>query len=251
MKIITILTLLVFATTSFAQNPIPRGTILPVKLSSSLNSKKSKAGEKIMGSLAQDVPLASGSKIHAGSKLVGRIVAVNAAGKNAGAKLSFEFDTLHTRGRTVSLTADLRAIASMMEIHEAQLPETGPDRGTPETAWVTEQIGGEANYHGGWPITNGSTVVGTSLLSGGVLARLSSTPGTKCRGEIEGNDQTQALWLFASDACGTYGFRDLRIAHAGRTDPVGQVVLTAEKGNIDIRSGSGMLLRVINSTQLK
>jgi hypothetical protein len=245
----TIVTVLVFAAASFAQNPIPGGTILPVKLSSSLNSRKSKAGQRIVGSIAQDVPLASGSKIHAGSKLVGHIVAVNAAGKNAAAKLSFEFDTLRTAGRAVSLTTDLRAIASMMEIYEAQLPEMGPDRGTPETVWVTEQIGGETNYHGGWPVTNGSTVVGESLLSGGVLARVGSKPGSKCRGEIDGNDQPQALWLFASDACGTYGFADLTISHAGRTDPIGQIVLTSEKGNIDIRSGSGMLLRVIRSSK--
>jgi hypothetical protein len=247
MKSITIATLLVFATVSVAQNPIPSGTILPVKLSSSLNSKTSIAGEKIIGSLGQDVPLASGSKIHAGAKLVGHIIAVNAASKTAGARLSFEFDTLRTT-RLVSLTTDLRAIASMMEIYEAQLPEMGPDRGTPETAWVTEQIGGETNYHGEWPITNGSTVVGESLLSGGVLARISSMPGSKCRGEIDGNDQPQALWLFASNACGTYGFADLAISHAGRTEPVGQIVLTSETRNIDVRSGSGMLLRVIHSS---
>jgi len=247
MKSITIVTLLFLAAASFAQNPIPSGTILPVKLSSSLNSKTSKAGEKLIGSLAQDVPLASGSKIHVGAKLVGHIVAVNAATKTAGARLSFEFDTLRTT-RPVSLTTDLRAIASMTEIYEAQLPEMGPDRGTPETAWATEQIGGETNYHGGWPITNGSTVVGRSLLSGGVLARISSMPGSKCRGEIDGNDQPQALWLFASDACGTYGFADLAISHAGRTEPVGQILLTSETRNIDVRSGSGMLLRVIHSS---
>lgn len=249
MKSITALTLLVFAAASFAQAPIPSGTILPVKLSSSLNSKKSKVGQKIVGSVAQDVPLTPGSKIRAGSKIVGQIISVNPADKNTGAKLAFKFETLHTAGQVVSLTADLRAIASMMEIHEAQLPEMGPDRGTPETAWVTEQIGGETNYHGGWPITNGSTVVGKSLLSGGVLARIGTKPGSKCRGEVDGNDQPQALWLFASDACGTYGFADLTISHAGRTDPIGQIVLASDKGNIDVHSGSGMLLRVIRSSK--
>lgn len=247
MKSMTILTFLVFAVASFAQNAIPSGTILPVQLNSSLDSKKSKAGQKITGSVAQDVPLAWGIKIHAGSKLVGHIVSVNAAGKDTGAKLLFRFDTLQTSGSAVALTTDLRAIASMMEVHEAQLPEMGPDRGTPESAWVTEQIGGETDYHGGWPVTNGSNVVGKSLLSGGVLARISSKPGSKCRGELDNNNQPQALWVFASDACGTYGFADLAVVHAGRTEPIGQIVLTSERGNIDVRSGSGMLLRVIGS----
>jgi hypothetical protein len=78
----------------------------------------------------------------------------------------------------------------------------------------------------------------------GVLVRVSGKPGTKCRGEIEGNDRPQALWLFASDACGTYGFADLAITHAGRTNPVGEFTLASEHGNVNVRAGSGMLLRV-------
>jgi len=245
---IAIATFLLFAAVSFAQDVIPGGTILPVKLDSSLNTKKSKAGQEITGSLAQDVPLASGIKMHAGAKVVGHILAVNRASGGTGASLTFRFDTLRTGGRTVSLTTNLRAIASMLEVHEAQLPTSGPDRGTPSTAWATDQIGDEAVYHGGWAVTNGPDVVGKSLLNGGVLVQVSSRPWTKCRGEIDNNDQPQALWVFASDACGSYGFADLTIAHAGRTDPVGQVELKSEKGDIDVRSGSGLLLRVLAST---
>ncbi len=60
---------------------------------------------------------------------------------------------------------------------------------------------------------------------------------------------TQALWVFASNACGSYGFVDLTIAHVGRTDPVGQIVLVSQRKDIDICGGSGMLLRVIRSTR--
>ena len=248
MKCITVATFLFFGTASFAQNLIPNGTILPVKLNASLNSKKGKVGQEITGTLAQDVPLAPGSKIRAGSKLVGHIIAVTGAGKATGAKLAFRIDTLETAGRSISLTTDLRAIASMMEVHEAQLPKSGPDRGTSETAWATQQVGNEVVYHGGWSVTNGPEVVGKSLLSGGVLAQVRSHPWTPCRGELDNNDQPQALWVFASDACGSYGFADLTIAHAGRTEPVGQIVLASQKGNIDVRGGSGMLFRVIGST---
>jgi hypothetical protein len=248
MKRITTAIFLLFAVASFAQDGIPGGTILPVKLNSSLNSKKSKAGQEITGRLAQDVPLASGRKIHAGAKLVGHIIAVTRASGGTGAELTFRFDRLDIGGRPVSLTTNLRALASMLEVHEAQVPTSGPDRGTPSTAWVTDQIGDETDYHGGWSVTNGPDVVGKSLLSGGVLVRVSSRPWTKCRGEIDNNNQPQALWVFASDACGSYGFADLTIAHAGRTDPVGQIVLTSERGDIDVRGGSGLLLRVIGST---
>jgi hypothetical protein len=247
MKRVLIVSLLLFATALFAQTAVPDGTILPLKLNSSLNSRKSKPGEKITASVAQEVPLASGAKISAGSKLIGHIIAVTPAAPGSVAKVAFTFDTLRSEGRTITIVTDLRAMASMMEVHDAELPKTGPDRGTPETAWVTEQIGEETDYHGGWPVTHGSQVVGTSLLPNGVLVNVSAQPESRCRGEIDNNHQRQAVWVFASDACGTYGFDDLIIAHAGRTTPAGRIVLVSAQKDIDVRGGSGLLLRVLSS----
>jgi hypothetical protein len=247
MKSITIATFLLLAAASSAQN-IPNGTILPVKLNTSLNSKKSKAGQEISGSLAQDVPLAPDVRIRARTKLLGHILALTRSSGGTGASLTFKFETLDISRRPLSLTTSLRAIASMMEVEQAQVPATGLNHGTPSTAWVTRQIGDEAVYHGGWPVTNGPNIVGKSLLSGGVLVRPTAWPWTPCRGELDQNLPPQAFWLFASDACGSYGFADLTITHAGRTDPVGQIVLSSEKGDINVRSGSALLLRVIVST---
>jgi hypothetical protein len=135
----------------------------------------------------------------------------------------------------------------MMNIEYAQIPEFGPDRGTPENAWTTDQIGGEVVYRGGGPVANGLRAVGQPTPNG-VLAQVSIKPGTDCRANVEGNDRPQALWLFSSDACGTYGFSDLTIVHAGRTNPVGQITFASEHGDVNIRTGSGILLRVIRTT---
>jgi hypothetical protein len=78
----------------------------------------------------------------------------------------------------------------------------------------------------------------------GVLVRVSSRPGTKCRGEFYGNDRPQALWVFSSDACGLYDFPNITLAHAGRTSPLGEITLQSNKGNVNILAGSGILLRV-------
>jgi hypothetical protein len=236
--------LLVCTTQLWAQSVIPGGTILPVRLNSSLNSRKVKAGQVITARVAQDVPLSAGAKIHAGAKVIGHVIDVR-SGKPA--RVSIRFDTLLISGRRIPVTTNLRALASTMAVEEAQVPQTGPDRGTPENAWNTEQIGGEVVYRGGGPVAAGLRTVGEPVPNG-VLVHVSGKPGTECQGEIEGNDRLQALWVFSSDACGAYGFADLAITHAGRSTPVGEVTLESEHGSVNVRAGSGMLLRVDGKT---
>ena len=243
MKRILWISLIIFTAELFAQSTIPAGTILPVALNSSLNSRKVKAGQVITARVMQDVPLSPGSTIHAGAKVIGRVIGVKPANGTSGAQISLQFETLVAAKQRIPITTNLRALASMMAVEQAQLPETGPDRGTSENAWTTDQIGGEVVYRGGGPVANGLRSVGEPTTNG-VLVHVSGKPGTKCRGEIEGNDRLQALWVFSSDACGVYDFPDLAIVHAGRTNPVGEITLASDKGEVNVRAGSGMLLRV-------
>jgi hypothetical protein len=243
MKHILSISLIMFAAELFAQSAIPPGTILPVALNSSLNSRKVKSGQVITARVVQDVPLSQGSKIHAGAKVVGHVIDVKPANGTNGAQVSIRFDTLIVSKQRVAITTNLRALASMMAVEAAQVPDTGPDRGTSQNAWNTDQIGGEVVYRGGGPVADGLRSVGEPIY-GGVLVHVSAKPGTPCRGEIEGNDRLQALWVFSSDACGVYDFPDLTIIHAGRTTPIGQFTLASDHGNVNVRAGSGMLLRV-------
>jgi hypothetical protein len=248
MKRILSIILIMLAANLFAQNAIPAGTIIPVELKSSLNSRKLKPGEIITARVMQDVPLSSGSVIHAGAKVVGHVVDVKPAKGASDAQVSFRFDTLVVSKRRIPIVTNLRALASMMAVEQAQLPETGPDRGTSENAWTTDQIGGEVVYRGGGPVANGLRSVGEPTANG-VLVHVSAKPGTACRGEIEGNHQLQALWVFSSDACGIYDLPNLAILHTGRDAPVGEITLASDKGDLNVRSGSGMLLRVNRTPQ--
>ena len=231
-----------FSAHLFAQITIPPGTILPVALNPSLNSRKAKVGQVITARVMQDVPLAQG-KIRAGSRVIGHITSVKPADTTSGAQLSFRFETLIASKQRVTITTNLRALASMMAIEAAQVPESGPDRGTSQNAWTTDQIGGEVVYRGGGPVANGLMPVGEPTHDG-VLVHISAKPGSKCRGDVDGNDRLQATWVFSSDACGVYDTPNLEIAHAGRTNPVGEISLASNKGDVNVRAGSGMLLRV-------
>jgi hypothetical protein len=144
----------------------------------------------------------------------------------------------------MAIVTDMRALASLMEVEFAQIPETSLGFGTPYVWATTHQIGGDVKYGVGGPVTDSSSrTVGEGVFDG-VLVHVRAQAGTKCRGALDEEDRLQALWLFSADACGVYGIDGVTIAHAGRTEPVGEIVLAAESGDIKVRGGSGMLLRV-------
>jgi hypothetical protein len=226
------------------QSAVAPGTILPISLNNSLSSRKSKPGDVISGRIMQDVPLQNGSSIHRGTRVMGRVLSVTPATNGATTQISFQFDSIRSGHSWIPVTTNLRALASPSEIDDAQLPLYGGDRGTPSTAYTTVQIGhDEVVYRGGGPVAHGDVVVGKPVY-GGVLVTVSSAPDMPCRGAIEENNQPQALWLFSSDACGVYGYSGVSISHAGRTNPRGQIILSTTNRQLNVRSGSGMLLRV-------
>jgi hypothetical protein len=229
----------VFAIDLPAANSIPAGTVLPVRLDSTLSSVTSHAGQRITARVMQTVPLQGGSIVPAGAKVIGHIVDVSANP----ATVSVVFDTLETRGEKIPIATNLRAIASFVAVYDAQLPDSGPDRGTPETAWTTTQVGGDAVYRGGGQVEGANGIVGEPV-AGGVLSHLYANEQGGCRGPINANDALQALWVFSADACGAYGFSNLAIRHAGRTGPAGQITFNSTNGSVKIGRGAGLLLRV-------
>lgn len=238
-----LLPMLAFSIVSAAapsQYAIPVGTVLPVQLNSTVKSNRAQPGEKISGEIMQSVPLPGGSHIPRGTKIIGHVLSAKPASAGNKGEVSLRFDGVVMKNQIVPVNTHLRAMASMMAVSQAQVPESGPDRGTPSYIWTTDLIGGQVNYHGGGVISQGNEIVGHSTPEG-VLVRPSTIPGTHCQDDGDG---LQAFWVFSSFACGIYDYGDLALVHAGRTSPQGEITIQARKGNVNLRSGSGMLLRV-------
>lgn len=222
-----------------AQEPLPPGTLLPVSLDRTLNAAKARPGQEVRGEVMQNIP---GSPVRRRAHVTGRVIAANAT-RGGAARLEIRFDQVEQRGRRIPIRTDLRALASFVEVEEAQVPEEGASRGiTPEVA-TTRQIGGDQVYRGGGPVAEGLVTVGAPTPYG-VLAVPRTSLGQPCRGVVGNDRRPQALWLFSADACGVYGFGDIRIDHSGRTDPVGNIVLVAARGKLVLPSGTALLLRV-------
>lgn len=239
--------LLLFTFAAYGQETVPLGTIIPVALDGTLSLKNAKPNQKIGARVMQDVPLPNGQKIRERTKIQGHVIDVRPGTQGASTSVSFTFDQVIISKSVVPVTTDLRALASLSAIDEAQLPLRGMGEGDSWSARTTVQVGGDAVYWGGGPVVSSTGPVGKPLVGAdtGVLVRVSARPGTPCRGEIGENRGPQALWVFSSDACGVYQLDDVKITRAGRTEPMGVIELSSPHGNAKIPSGTGMLLRVI------
>ena len=159
-----------------AQN-VPAGTIIPISLDTSLNAAKIHPGQMIRATVMQDV---TGTAIHRRAKVEGRVVKVSIPA-NGQVKVEIRFDAVKINGQMAPIRTDLRALASLMDVQEAQDPEEMSSRGlTPET-WTTHQIGGDQVYRGGGPVADGLTTVG-QVTPWGVLDEPRTQPGQPCRG---------------------------------------------------------------------
>ncbi|MGH9745058.1 MAG: hypothetical protein ACRD59_02960 [Candidatus Acidiferrales bacterium] len=241
--LLALIALLAISTAAFVEISIPAGTVIPVALHGSLSTRKSQPGQAVKARIMQDIPYRWGEKIKAGTYVAGRVISVTPAGSGTAGRISFQFDQLLISKSSMPIQTSLRALASILEINGAQIPKYG-DRGSGSNANNTTQVGGEVVYRGGGRVMQGELVVGEPLLGDGVLGRVRENAERNCGGAAGGNNRLQALWLFSSNACGVYGYSEVRIVHTGRAAPLGQIELVSDRGDILIRGGSGMLLRV-------
>jgi hypothetical protein len=210
-----------------------------------MSSKTAKPGQSISARVMQDVPLPNNSKIPEGARLSGSILSVSPAANSGSGSISFCFDRLIVRRQSIPLAASLRAVAGFVEVQAAETPEESLGFGTPYVWATRRQIGGDQVYGVGGPVTDKwNHPVGTAVYEG-VLVHVRAHPGTKCRGPLDEADRLQALWVFSSDACGVYGMEGVTIAHAGRSEPTGEITLAAAHDDLLVRGAAAMLLRVL------
>ena len=237
--------LLISAAIAGAQEIPPPAIALPVTLNSTIDVRKVVPGQPITASIAQDVPLPSGGRIRAGSRVNGRVLQ---AGRKVGGRtyVRLRFDQVGVNGRDIAITTSLRAVASPREVHDAQLPQHGPVLGESPANWTTTQVGDDVVYRGGGHVMHDAKVVGDPVKDG-VMAVLLAVPRAGC--ETASGDRRLALWVFSSSACGAYGFYGrLDVVHAGDSSPVGEIVLESKK-SVRVETSAAMLLITVSSIQ--
>lgn len=222
------------------------GTVLPLRLEKTISVKEAHKGQPIEAKIAQDVPLPDGEKISMKSVVSGSILSVETDADGQGIKVTLKFDQLEDHREALSITTYLRAMASPRAVQAAQLGRTGADAGTAAGWSDTVQVGGDVRFGDGGEVRNRKKEKVGKGVRGGVLVQVSANPTLGCDGPVNGDDRLQALWVFSSDACGVYDMKGVKVAHAGKGDPVGEITLHFEKDDMKVEAGSGILLRVVS-----
>jgi len=224
---------------------IPVGTVIPIMLNSSLDAAKDDPGKKIEGRVMQKVPLPGGEAISQRSRIIGHVVKVTKSGPS-GSSLVVKFDSLQEEGHTTPLTTGLLAVASASSVADAQAPISANSDKDPASQWATRQVGGDVVRRGWGKVASRTGAVGTWLQGSSVLIKLTPNPAAGCPSG-PGYDREQAVWIFSSAACGTYGLSDVKVAGSGGMPPLGEIVLTSNR-NVAVRGGSGWLLIVVGES---
>jgi hypothetical protein len=234
------------STASLHGQALPPGATIPVRLQNELNSEKDSLGKTFTMKTTQDIPLNNHQVIRKGAKITGHILAAESAKKGEHqSRLVLQFDTLEFSRQQTSIVLGLRAMASFVGAGEAESPTSDPDMGP--SSWTTQQIGGDVVDRGGGPVTTSSgEVVGKPVSDGVMLRLIAPREGTYPSNlHCSSNEELHALGLFASSACGVYGFPHLTIAKDGFTQPKGEIVLVSSSNSVKVASGSQFLLQVI------
>lgn len=228
-----------------ASNPIPVGTILPIRLDHTVSPDDAKPGEEIEAHIMQDVPLPNHGKISLMAEVHGTVVSIAKSPDGNSVEMSMRFEKIEYDKKMIPMTTSLRAMASFEAVHAAQLPLTGADTGTPAGWGDTVQIGGDIRFGDGGEVRNRHKQKVGKGAFGGVLVHISAQPGSGCEGPVNGDDRLQALWVFSADACGLYDFKGVQIAQNGKTEPFGVITLRFEKEKMKLDASTGILLRTV------
>jgi len=219
---------------------IPAGTVVPIQIKTGLNAEHDAAGKKIVGRVMQDVPIPGGAKIKEKASVIGHVVRVTKPGPS-GASMVVSFDTIENDGQGIPVKAALLAVASSMEVSQAQSPVNSTSNLDSTSQWTTRQVGGDIVRRGWGKVGSSDGVEGKWINGTAVAIKLTPNPKAGCPGGGPGYEGEQSVWVFSSAACGTYGLSNATVARTGATSPVGEIELKSSK-NLLIRSGSGWLL---------
>ena len=206
------------------------GTVIPVELTKSVDAKKVKSGDGVEARVTQDLKAGNGQVIVAkDTKVIGHVTEAQPRNKEQKeSQVGIVFDrAVMKNGSDVALPMSIQAIIGPAALNP---PSNNANAGTPgESNQTSSSTGMPSGNAAGRMGSSGNPSTVSPSASGGE-APAETQPGTESHQPITANTQ------------GVVGLSNLRLSSTADSK-MGSVV-SSEKSNVKLESGTLMLLRV-------
>jgi hypothetical protein len=222
------------ATTSLKIAP---GSIIPVQLTKNIDAKKIKTGDQVEAKVTQDMKAGNGEVIvPKDTKVVGRVTEAQARSKEQKeSQIGIAFDhAVMKTGGDVNLPMSIQAIISQSYLSASNSPG-GENTGQSQSA--------SAGTASGMPPSNGNARGGGMAASQSPTSTPNAESATGPTADKTGNGAHQPI---TGNTQGVLGIPDLTLSSANTAQGS---VLTSEKNNVKLESGTLMLLKVTGASQ--
>ena len=212
---------------------IAPGSVIPVQLTKSIDAKKVKTGDEVEARVTQDLKAGNGELVvPKDTKVVGHVTEVQARSKEQKeSQVGIAFDhAVMKNGGDVALPMSIQAIiappTSNADNNAGGQPSAGQTGAAPSGGGMAGNSGGRSAGMG----AGASQAPTSSTSTAGGEGQTSGQAGTNAHQPITGNTQ------------GVVGISNLKLSAA--PDATQGSVVSSEKNNVKLESGTFMLLRV-------
>jgi hypothetical protein len=207
---------------------IAPGSVIPARLTKSVNAKKAKKGDEVVATVTQDLRNNAGTIIvPKDTKIVGHITEAQASSKQQKeSEVTIAFDrAVPKNGEAMQMPMSIQAIIA-------------PPNRNPANANTQQSSGYPGPETGGVPASPSAR---QGSMGGGVPPT-ADTPKTSGRAPSEGPAGSQTQPQITGNTQGVVGIENLKLSAA--PDATQGSVVSSEKGNVKLDDGTLMLLRV-------
>jgi hypothetical protein len=203
---------------------IAPGSVIPVELTKTVDAKKAKAGDEVVARVTQDMKTSSGAVlVPKDTKIMGHVTQAQARTKDQKeSELGIAFDRAVNKSGEMKQPMSIQAIIAPLDNSSdgGGNTQSGPATGG---STATSPMGSRNTAMGGAPPPPPP--------SPGATAGSDATTGGGARPPINGNTQ------------GVIGMPELKLEANAQNAALGSL-MSSEKGNVKLESGTLMLLRV-------
>jgi hypothetical protein len=206
---------------------IAPGSVIPARLSKSVDAKKAKKGDEVVATVTQDMKNNAGTVlVPKDTKIIGHVTEAQARSKEQKeSELAIVFDrAVPKNGEPMQMPMSIQAIIAPPSSNPASAQQPSSNAGA--------ETGGTPAYGGGR----------SGAMGGGATAQAPSAPQASDSAPSQGPAGSQAQPQITGNTQGVVGIENLKLSAA--PDATQGSVVSSEKKNVKLDDGTFLLLRV-------